>query len=847
MANYQLLKADIDKKVYQNGKQEITGENLNSVLNAMVTTLGEGYQFMGMATPTNPATAQTPDYKCFYLATTPGTYTNLGGLVVADGEVALLKYDSSWTKEVTGIATAAQLNQLGQELSADIASIDGTINLVGFLIKDSGIDEDGTKVTNNNRSIVFIRVAKDSPEITIECDKPIVSWNYYSGYPEISTGSNFMSPRVVTSATTRGVRDGASYIIIMLNTSDGYPTYIRASQSGNYKTQESINRMIINVSQLFPTGGIDGSNIYTKSGARAIVPESQRTKGTILVYNYANTILCEQYCWEYTDNTDWVYGNHWNLLNDKSILNLNALANVQSFNSRSDALDRVPEPLRIKGAIITYYLDNGGYTERFNGDVWTKSEASWDIIATTDEISNVATALATLNNKVGYDTNIKFVNFSYHTTSGSTEAGVSGIENIPSIPKKATLKVTGFDARVIFYDASYRNLGQYFTTDGVEQTIVLPATAAAIRIFKPDMSAFTESLNYDIKVYYSNEADKFVEYESLKHYADVRMILRNLVRTAIGANNAPDTTYKTLVLASITDIHNDVWCAQKFIELNKVMSPYISDLIGLGDYVAGSLASEYLLGNIAGFEKIIKTIGNHDAYENFPNPVIITEQQAYNRWLANEIANWGVQYQSNKCYFYKDYTDQHIRLIVLDYMHWDEANDADGQKAWFASILTSASESDLHVVIAIHSPIVTTGTGSVVPFDRFAFCEKDVELNIGFDAPSIPIMVDNFMQNGGEFICYLTGHRHFDFIGTYENYPNQIVITQCCTTGNTDGNDTEWSTECNWALRFNYYSFDYKKKFIRVYQHGTSFDRNMQHKVSALLTYDKTIQNKLLF
>ena len=118
MANYQLLKANIDTKVYQNGKQEITGENLNSVLNAMVTTLGAGYQFMGVATPTNPGTAQTPDYKCFYLATTPGTYTNLGGLVVADGEVAILKYDTSWTKGATGIATADQLNQLGQDIDS---------------------------------------------------------------------------------------------------------------------------------------------------------------------------------------------------------------------------------------------------------------------------------------------------------------------------------------------------------------------------------------------------------------------------------------------------------------------------------------------------------------------------------------------------------------------------------------------------------------------------------------------------------------------------------------------------------------------------------------------------------
>ena len=114
MSEYSSLKATINASVKTNGNQEITGSIMNSVLNAMVNSLGAGYQFIGVATPTTPGTAQNPDYKCFYLATTPGTYTNLGGLVVTDGEVALLKYDSSWHKDVTGIATANQVSQLGQ-------------------------------------------------------------------------------------------------------------------------------------------------------------------------------------------------------------------------------------------------------------------------------------------------------------------------------------------------------------------------------------------------------------------------------------------------------------------------------------------------------------------------------------------------------------------------------------------------------------------------------------------------------------------------------------------------------------------------------------------------------------
>lgn len=121
MANYQLLKADIDKKVYQNGKQEITGENLNSVLNAMVTTLGAEYQFAGVATTaTNPA---TPDAKVFYIANGKGTYTNFGGLEVTEDEVVVLYWDTAWHKEATGIASHEKLTELNQRV-IDIAGLD---------------------------------------------------------------------------------------------------------------------------------------------------------------------------------------------------------------------------------------------------------------------------------------------------------------------------------------------------------------------------------------------------------------------------------------------------------------------------------------------------------------------------------------------------------------------------------------------------------------------------------------------------------------------------------------------------------------------------------------------------
>lgn len=133
MANYANLKATINANIKANGNEEITGPILNTVLNQAVTTLGAGYQYMGVATPaTSPG---TPDANVFYIAATPGTYTNFGGKVVADGEVAILKYNGSWTKEVSGAATAAQVTQLGQEEIPFTTTMFG----VPFNITDLGI------------------------------------------------------------------------------------------------------------------------------------------------------------------------------------------------------------------------------------------------------------------------------------------------------------------------------------------------------------------------------------------------------------------------------------------------------------------------------------------------------------------------------------------------------------------------------------------------------------------------------------------------------------------------------------------------------------------------------------
>jgi hypothetical protein len=121
MGNYEQLKQAIADVVKSNGNQEITGQILQNALLTIISTVGSGATFAGIATPTtNPG---TPEQNVFYIASEDGIYSNFGN-VVLENEVAIFTNGNGiWQKGKTGIVTYKQVSELEYKLIPSIIEI----------------------------------------------------------------------------------------------------------------------------------------------------------------------------------------------------------------------------------------------------------------------------------------------------------------------------------------------------------------------------------------------------------------------------------------------------------------------------------------------------------------------------------------------------------------------------------------------------------------------------------------------------------------------------------------------------------------------------------------------------
>jgi len=359
MANYATLISAIQDVIKQNGNNEITGDILQQALLSMIMELGAEFQFGGSAEPTdNPG---LPDFDVAYIAAMPGTYTNFGGITLADGEVAILKWTGSWSKETTGIATAASVVSLSKQLGYYICTSGATtaeksVSAPGYTLAVGGSLK--IKFTKSN--------AAENP--TLKIDGAAAMPLYYNGAPASGAncwladeivevffdGTNYQAYKII------GVTEDGVFNVSMFNAVNGVPAeyvsladalgeggnnnipsiyrkggmgikfilsgkwvYYRLMTTNFNKTESNWQSFrqypvpgsqdlftcggaathggAVNVSAIYPTSGVDGGNTYTLPGALSVLSPNMRVGGMSI--KFIDSVSGKYVVWQFLLNT----------------------------------------------------------------------------------------------------------------------------------------------------------------------------------------------------------------------------------------------------------------------------------------------------------------------------------------------------------------------------------------------------------------------------------------------------------------------------------------------------------------------------------------------------------------
>lgn len=289
-------------------------------------------------------------------------------------------------------------------------------------------------------------------------------------------------------------------------------------------------------------------------------------------------------------------------------------------------------------------------------------------------------------------------------------------------------------------------------------------------------------------------------------------------------------------LLFFSDIHadaNSVVCLRNILNFGNTHKFYINDVLHGGDLTPNAYSNDTKLWESVNYiDTMLNTIGNHDAANLVDGALVydVPDVDVYNRFFAPYIANWGVVQPANaatlgKCYYYKDYAGAKIRLIVLDNM----CDDMDTQKTWLDSVLADAITNSLSVICCEHYSRELT---------KIKCGFSDVLRNpssTGVFAPN----VQTFINNGGMFVCWLTGHSHHDNFGYMTAYPDQLVFAHTVSGVVNETNSTTTAATILYtksAAAYTIVSVDTQYHILTLWRLGRQHDQWLRQQ--RILVYD---------
>ncbi len=390
-----------------------------------------------------------------------------------------------------------------------------------------------------------------------------------------------------------------------------------------------------------------------------------------------------------------------------------------------------------------------------------------------------------------------------------------------------------------FMDDDYKLISKASDAEASDAELIAPSGAKYLLI----QCGNVHIANAKVIRYSSfSECEKSIDIVYQNKYTSMVDLLENASNSA---KNDTSTAVKSranlLNLIHFSDIHGSVNNIKRILKFADEYDDYISDILHTGDSPATYFGQNNPFATVGG-DEILNTIGNHDCWiegDTWPSPYNATSAQVYEKFFEPYISNWGVTSAGEDlCYYYKDYATANLRLIVLDALHYDSA-----QETWFTSALNGAISAGYRVVVATHYASQTGITGINCTFNSITSTLDPVATpEQGTQMERMPesafTVVDSFISGGGEFVCWLSGHTHDDYIGVVTGHTDQIQIVISTARTSNKYSDCARTELTKSQDLFNVFTVDGNAKLIKLIRVGSTMDKFLRKRESLCINYN---------
>lgn len=363
----------------------------------------------------------------------------------------------------------------------------------------------------------------------------------------------------------------------------------------------------------------------------------------------------------------------------------------------------------------------------------------------------------------------------------------------------------------------------------------------------------------------------------------------NSIAIKIGSQT-PKLINNYFCVVHISDVHGDSVRYKRMVdfvnELDNVSCIICTGDYNRNDYTDNGFESTY--GQYYNQSKVpmLPVIGNHDVGSHTIIAKSSTIEEDGERYITPYINSFGgIQGGTNAGYYYKDFDDFKVRVIVLNeyempriqngtnwkYSVWGRYL-SQAQANWFVNTLNSVGE-NWSVVVCMHQLIdvfdkydnefkgrvpysnadITNAQGTIIQDIVDAYISKST-LNksytvSGADTTEVPVVSVNadFTSAQGEFVCYLNGHTHNDGIGQSSVATNkQVNVNVTCGSANVNSiavyddlyrKDDDISQD---AFNMVAIAKNSTEKEIRILRIGANVSADMRRRDYACVSYSQS-------